>query len=1010
MKNLNKIITYSCFILFLSLFYISTTALAQDMVKGTVKDSFGTPINGARVDAGISKWPIISNAKGEFSFDKGTDSIYINKTGYLPYKEATLKIADLSNIRLQSKGNFDQTFTLPWNTKVEKKYYAGAIAGTTGNEMSRFHTTNNSNAFAGTMAGLTTSQGSDEPGNDGSTLNIRGISSYNNSGITRYVDNVPVTFSQLDPLEIEQVLILKDATANASYGINAANKSFLITTKRGTAFENKINFYSQFGYIKPNDPQNYLGAQSYMKLYNEAAANDGLPSRFTQTQIDAYNNPNRDTELYPDVNWYKELIKTKAIQQKYNLTFSGGSNAVKYFVLLGYTSQDGLFKYGDYNEDKYQFNSNASFNRYNFRSNIDFAINPSLTVALDLAGRLENQNSPGSGSSSTTGIWLNMSRYPSGLFPMLYNNGNIGGNSQFARNPYGVITRTGYTLNANRNLLGTTRITQKLDKLVEGLSATAAFSYYNSFNNTEGRSMDFASYELLANGLYQKFGNDVAYATRARVQNQDRLNIFWTKIDYARIFGTKHEINANIGFNQSVQTPSGDDYAYATQGFFSRIYYNYNKKYIAEFNAGYNGSENLPKGNRFGFFPSLGLAWLINEEDFIQSKNIDLLKLRASYGLLGNADFGLGGSARSRYLYLTNYEAGSSYVFGSTPASAAGRREGSLGNSNITWETSKIANAGIDLELFNHTLGGSIDAFYEKRTSILAPPASLSSLGGFVTKPFNVGIVNNKGVEWDIYYKNKIGALSFAVHGLGSFIKNKIINQDEQIQPYDYLYRTGNAIGAPFGLEALGFFKDQADIDASPKQNFSAVRPGDIKYRDQNNDGVIDTYDQIKLGTPSLPQFYYGSTIAVGYKNFDLKVWFQGAGSRTVNILNSATQGFSDGNKPTDFVLNRWTPETASTANYPRLSLGTNANNYQPSSFWRKDGSYLRLKNIEFGYSLPQSIVNKARLANVRLYVNAFNLHTWSNLPSNFDPEFIEAGLGNYPRTKSFNFGVNLEF
>ncbi|SDL86055.1 TonB-linked outer membrane protein, SusC/RagA family [Pedobacter steynii] len=989
---------------------ITAQSFAQKLHKGLVKDAFGKPVAGARIDAGTSKYPIISNKSGEFTItDTEVDTVYISKSGFLPFKQASVNIKDYSFVLLAEQ-NFDSRIILPWNTSVSKKYYAGAVGTTSGSEMAKYRNLNNSNALAGSIAGLITVQGSDEPGFDGSSLIIRGINTYNFGGISTYVDNVPLPFSQLDPLEIDQLSILKDATANASYGINGANKSLIVTTKRGEAYQNKINFYSQFGFIKPNAPQHYLGAKDYMTLYNEAAVNDGLPIRFTSSQIAAYDNPDRNMDQYPDVDWYKELIKTEAIQQKYNLTFSGGTNAIRYFVLLGYAKQEGLFKYGDFNEKAYQFNSNNSFDRYNFRTNIDFAITPSLTASVDLGGRIENQKSPGAGTSGTNGIWLNLSRYPPGLFPMIYSNGNIGGNSQFARNPYGIITRTGYNNIATRNLLGTTRLNQNLDKLVEGLSVTAAFSYYNLYYNGEGRTMDFASYELQPDGSYQKFGNDVSLAVRARAAAQNRLNIFWGKVDYQRTFGTKHELNASIGFNQSVNTRSGDDYPYATQGFFGRAFYNYNKKYIAELNIGYNGSENLPKGERYGLFPSLALGWIVSNENFVKSDHIDLLKLRASYGILGNADFGIGGDARSRYLYLSNYETGSAYTFGNNPASAGGRREGALGNENITWETNRMANVGIDFEFFKHRIGGSIDVFSERRKDILAYASSISSLGGFATKPFNIGIMENKGLDWDVYYKNKISDFSFAIHVLGSFVKNKIINQEEQVQPYGYLYRTGNALGTPFGLTATGYFKDQNDINNSPKQSFSTVKPGDIKYKDENNDGVIDVYDQVKLGNPNLPQFYYGLGFDFAWKGFDLKVLFQGAGSRSVSILSSAVSGFAGDNKPTDFVLNRWTPATAEVATSPRLSLGTNANNYQQSSFWMRNGRYLRLKNIELGYSLPQSLVSKVKLANARIFVNSFNLYTWSDLPLNLDPEFIGAGLGSYPRTKSFNFGLNVEF
>ncbi len=334
---------------------------------------------------------------------------------------------------------------------------------------------------------------------------------------------------------------------------------------------------------------------------------------------------------------------------------------------------------------------------------------------------------------------------------------------------------------------------------------------------------------------------------------------------------------------------------------------------------GYNGSENLAPGNRYGFFPTLALAWLINEEKFLQNDQINLLKLRASYGLLGNADFGSSfGSGRNRYLYNSSYTGGNSYTFGRNPGSLGGRAEGALANPDITWESLYNANVGVDMAFFGNSLGASIDVFHEKRKDILAVPSSLSSLIGIGVKAFNIGEMENKGIDWDVWYNKQLGDFGFTVHALGTYSKNKIVYMDEAVLPYSYLYRTGNPLGTPFGLQALGFFKDQQEINNSPVQTFSQVKPGDIKYKDQNGDNRIDVYDEVPLGKPSgNPQLYYGASVELRYKGFDLTIWLQGTGSRDINVMNFSTMGFAGGAKPTSFVLNRWTPATAATADFP---------------------------------------------------------------------------------------------
>jgi len=926
-----------------------------------------------------------------------------------------IKIDSLKEIRLKK-----DSINLPFGLKASLKYYPGAASYITGNDMALFRYANNSNMLAGRVSGLASNMNSEEPGYDGSTLFIRGLSTYNGTAPNIIVDNAPIGFAQLDPLEIDQLVVLKDASANAIYGLKGANKNIFVTTKRGVANQNSIKFYSQFGVLLPTKAPDFLGAQTYMKLYNEALVNDGRTERYSSNQISQYDNPNRDQELYPDVNWNEELIAKQATQQKYNLTFSGGTKDVRYFVLAGYMDQRGFLKYNDLSEESLGFNTNTNFKRYNFRTNLDIDINSTLSVALDLAGRLETKNFPGTATST---IYNNVSTYPSNLFPMVYADGKIGGFNEsglnYTRNPYGLITRTGNIVEVHRNLFGTIRLTQKLDMITKGLSVTGAFSYYNFNQNSEGSlfggvNSDFAVYNKKADGTFTRFNSDGLYAATGRFQTQDRMNTAWGKMDYQNNFGEDHEVISSIGFSQSIQTPAGDDFPYVSQGFFANAQYIFKKKYVAQLNIGYNGSENLAPHKRYGLFPAIAAAWLINEEDFLKNSSVSLLKIRASYGLTGNSDFGFLGSSfgsRFRYLYADGYGTGTSYTFGRNPATLSGRAEGALANPDITWETAKTTNIGVDVAIFNHKITGSVDFFHEKRDNIIGFPNSISRVIGTFFKPLNIGVVTNKGFDVELSYQDRVGDFGYFLRGTATYAKNKIVYYDEQATPYDYLKRTGLPVGTTFGLQQIGFFANQADIDNSPKQTFSAVKPGDFKYKDQNGDKVIDQFDELALGSPFLSNLNYGAQVGLRFKNVDLMVWFQGAGDRSVNIMNAATSGFANGSKPSDFALNRWTPATAATADFPRLSIDgrTSDNNYRNNDFWIRNGKYLKLKNIEIGYNFQQSLLKYVKISNARFFVSANNLYTWTNLPDFIDPEFTSAGISSSPRTKSFQVGLNIE-
>lgn len=995
------------------LLFCAQQATAQQSIKGVVTNKKGQPLMQAVIVSKGTEKAIKVDNKGRFSFvsDK-TDTLIISTDGYLK-QQLPVQLTDREiKVVLTEIGPFANTITLPFGSTIQNQYFTGSVSGISGNQMEKFHVPNASNSITGRIPGLITRAVSDEPGNDAANFYVRGRSSFNTDNPNLYVDNVPVAFSLLDPLEIDQLQVFKDGVANGVYGMDGANKSIFITTKRGEAFNNKINFYTSLVVQKPTALPKFLGAQQYMQLYNEARVNDGLPTQYTQAQIDAYNNGSNKINN-PDADWYGDNLKDQSFMQKYNLTLSGGNNIVRYFILGGVTSQQGLFNNTDLNFSKYGYKTNNQFNRYNLRSNFDVNITKSLSAFVDLSARISETTNPGTSSGGAAAIFNNMAKYPPNLFPVVFDDGTIGGNAQYKDNPYGLITKKGFFKAVNRVTFGNVGFKQNLSKILSGLSATASYSFYNSFIDNEGfteGSPTFAVYNYVNGVIQPTVGNDVLPTYAARPGTQNRIGTFWAKFNYDAKFGTDHKLTADLGYNQSKQTPAGDDFPYVSINLYAKAHYQYKDRYLADLSLSRSTTEVFPDNHRYGLFPSFGAGWILSNEDFLKSsKTFSFLKIRGSYAILGNGN--VGGTGRSRYYYVDLYTSnGNTYNFGQTPAGTNAYGEGNLSNPNITWEKSNMANVGIDAAFLDNKLGVTLEVFNERRNQILVVPGNISSLIGQTTRPLNLGVVNNHGIDASIWYKNKINDFGYSVAANLSLNKNKIIYNAESAKPFSYLNTAGQPIGTVYGLTAIGLFKDAADVANSPKQTFQQVQAGDIKYLDRNGDNIIDNNDFAAVAKSSVPQANYGLSLGLSYKNFDLTADFQGAYGFSVDLRSNATYGFTNNSKPSALMLNRWTPSTVATAQYPRLSFAGD-NNYQTSTFWLKDVNFIRLKNIELGYNLTASFLQKARIKNLRLYASGLNLATWSNIDVDFvDPEYAQAGISQYPRMKNLVFGLNVQF
>ncbi len=749
----------------------------------------------------------------------------------------------------------------------------------------------------------------------------------------------------------------------------------------------------------------FLGAYDYARLYNEGLKNDGKAPLYTDAALQAYQSGS-DPNFFPDVNWYDQVLKKNAGISNYNLNFRGGNNSVRYFALLNYVNSNGLLINAG---DKDPESSNSKYGRFNFRSNVDIDITQRMSASLTLGGTVEDKTNPA--GLTTGGLFSSLATIAPNAFPVTNPDGSFGGNAAFS-NPLGNVMQTGSYSSNGRTLQSTLKLTNQLDFITPGLSVSGAISFNNFFRSYSTKSKQYERFSIAKGGgdtiRYTKFGQKTALVGNEDNSDQWRNVVFQGFLNYDRTFG-KNAISGLFMYNFDSYTnvdnttTSVNALPFKHEGLGGRLTYANNQKYIAEFSFGYMGSENFAPTKRFGFFPAASLAWIVSNEGFLKNSNaLTYLKLRGSYGLTGNDQIG-----GTRFAFDQRFPYTAQYNFGTANASVFGLAEGPAANKNVTWEKDKKMNVGFEATLFKR-LDISLDVFNHDRYDILAKPnATVPQYVGVTLPDLNQGKVNNKGFEASIRYNsNSAKDFQYFLEANTWYAKNKIVFNSEAIRLFEYQYTTGRAIGQPFGLEALGLFKDAADIAASPKHTFAPVQPGDIKYKDQNGDGVIDQNDTRPIGNTSLPTVTYSLHGGLKYKGFDLDFLFQGITGNTVYFGGSLFHAFQNNGKIAPIALDRWTPETATTASYPRLSASNNLNNYRFSSFWQRDGSFLKLRNVELGYTIPQSLVQKIKFANVRIFANGTNLLSFDKMQGYVDPET----RSGYPALRTISGGVRCQF
>lgn len=855
-------------------------------------------------------------------------------------------------------------------------------------------------ALYGKIAGLNVYQGVGSSPDNVSHLSIHG------KNPLVIIDGFERSISDITSAEIESLFVFKDATASAIYGIRGANGVVVITTKRGSEDKLSINVKYNFGVNTQFRSPEFADAYTYAQSLNSALVADGLPSKYNQQELDAFNS-NIYPYAYPNVNWWNQTVNNVGYTNNLTMTFDGGSDRFRYFTIVDYYRDRSMLKK---NVDDDRFDTNPTDTRASLRTNIDVDITENTLLKTGLLGKLHEINGTRYGRNN---IFNTIYNTPAAAFPIRHENGIYGGNSVYgANNPVALLRDYGHRRNMYGALLADFSIRQKLDGITEGLAAEVLYSFDNIGGMNETSTKEYRYLEANANII-----EDGTLVTTPRIYGRDSETLghsqpfesmmvssdLQAKVDYDKLYD-KHLVKGALIYQMKSLTQQGRNNSRKNLSFIANATYIYDSKYILNAVFNRSGSAYLPDGDKYANYPAVSAAWLLSNEPFMKSSSsIGLLKLRASYGISG-WDGNL-----SHELWRQAYGgSGTNYFFGKNASEVWGGAEGNLPVVGLVAEKSEKANIGIDFEMFEGRLNGSVEGFYEKRSDMLVPGSnSTSGIIGIGIGRTNEGEHTFRGSDISLTWNDRIGDFSYFVSTNMSYLMSEVINENQAFQEYDYLYTVGNRVGQRYGLEAIGFFNSLQEINNSPQQTFSQVSPGDIKYKDQNGDNVIDEKDVVRMFGSSIPRFYFGFSLGAQYKRFEVNADIQGLTGMTISLLDSPLYKplVSNGNISNTFLNNEtyWTPDNKANATMPRLTTLENLNNYIPSSLWYRDGSFIKLRNLMFSYTFTKEQVG---IADLKLYVQGTNLFSLDNI--NFtDPE--QLGIA-YPSTRSYWAGIKFNF
>ena len=1032
MKNIQQYIV----LLLMAMLLVPQSLQAQEdkklIIKGVVEDALG-PIIGASVVAknqpGVGA---ITDLDGRFSLKVGAyDVLQITFVGYQPVEIPVLSIKDKNNLKVIMKED-NQTIdevVVTASGVQKKKTLTGAITNV---ELKQLNApgANLSNSLAGVVPGIIAMQSSGEPGENMSQFWIRGMSTFGaKSGALILVDGVERSFNEIPVEDIESFSVLKDASATAIYGQRGANGVVLITTKRGEKGKVKINVKAGFDWNTPVKVPEYASGYDWARLANEALVGRYENPLYTNEELDIIQQ-GLDPDLYPNIDWRDLMLKKGAPSYYANISFSGGSDNVRYFVTGRYTGENGRYRTSS-SENKY--NTNSTYERWNYRANVDMNLTRTTVLSVGVGGWLVNRTSP---SSSSGDIWQSFASYTPVTAPRKWSTGQWPIVSGMTTPEY-QMTQTGYRTIWENKMETNVGLEQDLSFITKGLKFNGVFAFdtYNKNTIVREKGEELWSAESLRDGngnLVLKREANAKAMSQAKTVEGDKRYYLQASLDYSRLFAEKHRVGAFAMVYQ--QETSDVNFAeddlmasipHRTLAYSGRFTYAYKDKYLTEFNWGYTGSENFEKGKQFGFFPAVSVGWLLSEEPFIKKMMpwMDQFKIRASYGEVGNDEIA---GRRFPYITLVNTD-DNAYSFGEfTNNSAQGYRIKTMGTPYLTWEVAKKYDVGVDFSFFNSKITGTIDWFLDKRDDIFMKRNQMPLTTGLAdqTPMANVGKMKSYGWDGNIAYTQRIGQVNLQLRANFTYQTTDVIDRDEAANELWYKMEKGFQLNQSRGLIALGLFKDQEDIDRSPSQvalSNKTILPGDIKYKDVNGDGVITDDDKVPLGYRETPGLQYGLGLSANWKNWGINMLFQGTGKCDFFVGGSGPHAFHDGKRGNILQVmvdgNRWIPKEISgteatedpNADWPRLTYTNNNNNNCKSTYWLKERKYLRLRNLEITYDLPQMWTRKFLVSNMRIGFIGQNLFTWAPFKW-WDPEGTNESGSSYPINRTYSCYIQFSF
>lgn len=984
-------------------------AQSEGNVTGRVLDGKGKPVAGALVS--VEENPLVrvaTDKNGRFEIIAVKGNRLKVQTGDDATKVVKIKNgSELTVVMDYSSEKVNYGFGLQ-QTNAES---TGAVSTVYAENIDKSSAFSIGNSLYGNVLGLTNMQSTGVVWEQMPSMYIRGLKTLNDkNGILLVVDGLErdnnwQALKYITPEEVESVSVLRDAAALALYGYRGVNGVVNIVTKRGKYNSREINFSYDHAFNYMTRKPEMADAYTYASAMNEALTNDGKQVRYSQNELNAFKN-GTSPYLYPNVNWWEEVFRDRGASDIATLSFRGGSTKMRYYTMMNLQNNRGFIKNFDTNAD---YSTQEKYSKANFRTNLDIDLSPKTKMQANIMGILNEFSRPGMGSDN---LITKLYQLPSAAFPIRTESGLWGGNTTWGENwnPAALTEGRAYSKGHTRGLYADMSLRQDLSSLTKGLGASVRIGYDNlaSYweNHTKGYKYGMASAASWNNGQpvageEVTGGKDTEMSGDSKLDWQYRAFNFQMNVDWQRQFGA-HSLYSMLLYTYKYDNAKGINNTFYRQNAGWYTHYGFKNRYFADFTLMASASNLLAPDHRWNVSPTVGLAWLISNEEFMQSQNVvDFLKLRASFGML-NTDNILANGYWNETVGESN-----GYPINNNFGGDGGWHEGRLASVNGTTEKAYKYNAGVDATLFKG-LTLTVDGFYERRSDIWVSSAGQNSAVLGATSPYvNAGIVDSWGTEIGANYYKKIGGVELNMGGTFTYNRSKIVEMLEEPAAYDYTRSTGNPVGQIFGLQAIGYFVDQADIDNSLPQQFGPVKAGDIKYKDMNGDNVINSDDRVAMGYNSTcPEIYYSFNLGLEWKGLGFSAQFQGVGNYTAILSGTYYHPLVDNTTISNYAYrNRWTPETPN-ARFPRLTTETVDNNLQTSSLWLADRSFLKLRNCEVYYKLPSSWLNKFWVKNAKVYVRGVDLLCFDSIDQ-LDPEAMN---NSYPATRSIHVGLAVGF